>query len=410
MSVFEGLKVLDVASYVAAPAAATILSDFGAEVIKIEPPDAGDGYRVMSALPNLPKSEHNYAWDLVSRNKLGLALDLRSSSGQAVLHRLVEQADVLITNYPIAVRTRLGLEPQALLSLNPRLVFASVSGYGETGPEADRLGFDATAYFARSGLTDITRADEHAPPTAPAMAQGDQPTASTLFGAIVTALYRRERTGLGGVVSTSLLANGIWANAAMVQAALAGAEIRYRLARHKPRSALSNFYRCADDRWLSIAMVSEIKLWPVLLQVLGLPELGSDTRFATMESRRNNAQKLTEIFDSVFLRQDATEWQRQLEAAGGFTVSVVARLSDVPHDKQAVHAGAFVEADGMGGTPFTVDSPFRIDGVKKVRPRGAPALGQHSRDVLRCSGYTDAEIDVLVQKGVVMEGIREPRE
>jgi formyl-CoA transferase len=406
MSVFEGLKVLDVASYVAAPAAATILSDFGAEVIKIEPPEGGDGYRAMAALPNLPKSEHNYAWDLVSRNKLGLALDLRTPAGQAVLHRLVGQADVLITNYPIAVRARLGLDPQALLAINPRLVFGSVSGYGETGPEADRLGFDATAYFARSGLTDITRADEHAPPTAPAMAQGDHPTASTLFGAIVMALYRRERTGLGGVVSTSLLANGIWANAAMVQAALAGAEIRYRQARHAPRSALSNFYRCADERWLSIAMVSETKLWPVLLQVLGLPELATDERFVTLEGRRAHAQALTALFDPVFLRRDAAEWQRLFEAAGGFTVSVVARLADVPHDVQAVHAGAFVEADGMGGTQRTVDSPFRLDGVTKVRPRGAPALGQHSRDVLRGHGFTDAEVDALVQQGVVKEGQR----
>lgn len=406
MSVFEGLKVLDVASYVAAPAAATILSDFGAEVIKIEPPEGGDGYRAMAALPNLPKSEHNYAWDLVSRNKLGLALDLRTPAGQAVLHRLVGQADVLITNYPIAVRARLGLDPQALLAINPRLVFGSVSGYGETGPEADRLGFDATAYFARSGLTDITRADEHAPPTAPAMAQGDHPTASTLFGAIVMALYRRERTGLGGVVSTSLLANGIWANAAMVQAALAGAEIRYRQARHAPRSALSNFYRCADERWLSIAMVAETKLWPVLLQVLGLPELATDERFVTLEGRRAHAQALTALFDPVFLRRDAAEWQGLFEAAGGFTVSVVARLADVPHDVQAVHAGAFVEADGMGGTQRTVDSPFRLDGVTKVRPRGAPALGQHSRDVLRGHGFTDAEVDALVQQGVVKEGQR----
>lgn len=406
MSVFEGLKVLDVASYVAAPAAATILSDFGAEVIKIEPPEGGDGYRAMAALPNLPKSEHNYAWDLVSRNKLGLALDLRTPAGQAVLHRLVGQADVLITNYPIAVRARLGLDPQALLAINPRLVFGSVSGYGETGPEADRLGFDATAYFARSGLTDITRADEHAPPNAPAMAQGDHPTASTLFGAIVMALYRRERTGLGGAVSTSLLANGIWANAAMVQAALAGAEIRYRQARHAPRSALSNFYRCADERWLSIAMVSETKLWPVLLQVLGLPELATDERFVTLEGRRAHAKALTALFDPVFLRREAAEWQRLFEAAGGFTVSVVARLADVPHDVQAVHAGAFVEADGMGGTQRTVDSPFRLDGVTKVRPRGAPALGQHSRDVLRGHGFTDAEVDALVQQGVVKEGQR----
>lgn len=402
MSVFEGLRVLDVASYVAAPAAATILGDFGAEVMKIEPPGQGDGYRTMAALPNLPKSEHNYGWDAVSRNKLGLALDLRTAAGQKVLERLASAADVLITNYPVAVRSRLGLDPEALLALNPRLVFASVSGYGETGPEAHRLGFDATAYFARSGLTDITRADEHAPPAAPAMAQGDHPTASTLFGAIVTALYQRERTGKGSIVHTSLLANGIWSNAAMVQAALAGAEIRYRLPRHAPRSALSNFYRCADNRWLSIAMTAEDKLWPLMVEVMGIPEVSADPRFAATAERRRNAEALTAIFDQTFLRRSALEWQQRFEA-GGFTVSIVARLADVPHDEQAAHAGALIPADGMGGTDRTVDSPFRISGVDKVRPRGAPALGQHSRQVLRVYGYADSEIDAMIAQGVVAE-------
>ena len=400
MSVFDGLRVLDVASYVAGPAAATILGDFGAEVIKVEPPGQGDGYRKTSALPNLPKSEHNYAWDVVSRNKLGLALDLSKPAGKIVLERLVRNADVLITNYPVAVRAKLGLDAQALLKVNPRLIFASVSGYGETGPEAHRLGFDATAYFARSGLTDITRSHENAAPNAPAMAQGDHPTATTLFGAIVTALYKRERTGEGSIVSTSLLANGIWSNAAMVQAVLAGAEIRYRFPRDAPRSALSNFYRCADDRWLSIAMVSEEKLWPLMIDLMELPELGADPRYSTTAARRENSRTLTAKFDEIFVRHNAAEWQRRFEA-GGFTVSVVARMADLANDEQAVHAGALVPAEGMGGTDRTVDSPFRIVGVKKVQPSGAHGVGQHSRNVLRKNGYTDDEIDALVTQGIV---------
>ncbi len=406
MSLFEGLRVLDAASYVAAPAAATMLSDFGADVVKIEPPGAGDGYRAMAALPNLPKSEHNYAWDLVSRNKRALALDLRQPAGRALLHRLVRQADVLLTNYPLAVRTRLGLDAETLMALNPRLVHASVSGYGDSGPEAHRLGFDATAYFARSGLTDVMRAHEQAPPTAPAMAQGDHPTASALFGGIAAALYRRERTGQGAVVSTSLLANGIWSNAAMVQAALCGAEIRYRWPRDAPRSALSNFYRCADERWLSIAMVAEDKLWPVMVQVMEIEDLAADPRFATTAARRSHAPTLTAEFDQVFLRRTAAEWQQRFEA-GGFTVSVVARLADVPHDGQAAHAGALVPADGMGGTDRTVDSPIHIAGVHKLKPQAAPALvGQHSREVLRSYGLDEAEIDALVAQQVVAEAAR----
>lgn len=402
MTVFAGLKVLDVASYVAGPAAATILGDFGADVVKIEPP-SGDGYRTMAALPNLPKSEHAYTWDLASRNKRGLVLDLKLPAGQAALHRLVCSADVFVTNYPVDVRARLGLGYETLAALNPRLVYAAVSGYGETGPEAHRLGFDATAYFARSGLTDITRAHEHAAPAAPALAQGDGPTASTLFGAIVTALYRREKTGQGACVTTSLLANGIWSNGPMVQAALCGAEIRYRLPREAPRSALSNFYLCEDGRWLSIAMVAEERLWPAMVGVLGIEAVADDHRFATLVARREHAAALTALLDDVFSRRTAAAWQRRFEA-GGFTVSIVARLSDVPDDAQAVHAGAIVPAHGQGGTTRTVDSPFRIAGVDK-RPAGpAPALGEHGDEVLREHGFSVDEIASLRAASVVCGG------
>ncbi|MFS2098828.1 CaiB/BaiF CoA transferase family protein [Variovorax sp. Varisp85] len=400
MTVFHGIKVLDVASYIAAPAAATILSDFGAEVIKIEPPGAGDGQRLLSSLPNVPQSVHNYGWSFPSRNKKGLALDLKTEEGQAVLHRLAASADVLITNYPLAVRSRIGLDPGVLRSANPRLVYASVTGYGETGPEAHRLGFDATAYFARSGLTDITRADADAAPVAPALAAGDHPTASTLFGAIVTALFRRERTGEGAYVSTSLLANGIWANGTVVQAALCGAEIRYRQPREQPRSALSNFYLCADERWFSIAMVAEERLWPAFVSIMGIHDLALDARFAALAQRRTNAAALTLELDSVFLQRTAQDWQQRFESAG-FTVSVVSRPIDVANDVQARHACAIVPAAGVDGADFTIDSPFQIDGVTKCKPQRAPEVGEHSDAVLAANGFSTDEIVRLRRDGVV---------
>jgi len=400
MNVFDGLKVLDVASYVAAPAAATILSDFGADVIKIEPPEGGDGYRWMSALPNLPKSEHNYAWALASRNKRGLALDLKAPAGRAVLRRLVGAADVLITNYPVAVRGKLGLDYATLAAINPRLIHAAVSGYGETGPDANRPGFDATAYFARSGLADITRPTEDSAPVQPALAQGDGPTASTLYGAIVTALFRRERTGLGASVTTSQLANGIWANGPMIQAALCGGEIRYRWPREAPRSALSNVYRCRDGRWFQIAMTAEDKLWPGMITLLGIEHLARDPRFATLTERRAHAAALTAELDRVFAQRDSADWLERF-SSGGHTVSVVSRVADVPHDAQAVHAGALVPADGIGDTTLTIDSPFRISGETKVRPRAAPELGEHSDQVLRAHGFGADEIAELRRTGVV---------
>jgi crotonobetainyl-CoA:carnitine CoA-transferase CaiB-like acyl-CoA transferase len=189
--IFEGLKVLDCASFIAAPAAATVLSDFGAQVIKIEPPGAGDPYRNLPNLPGYPRSEHNFAWLLESRNKRSLALDLSKPDGQAVLHRLASEADVFITNFPPAVRGRLGISWKELEPLNPRLIYASFTGYGEQGEEANKPGFDSNAYWARSGLMDLVRAEDTSTPARSVAGMGDHPCAMALYGAIVTALYKR---------------------------------------------------------------------------------------------------------------------------------------------------------------------------------------------------------------------------
>src|SRR5580698_9172214 len=180
--IFEGLKVLDCASFIAAPAAATVLGDFGAEVIKIEPPGSGDPYRALPNLPGYPHSEHNFAWMLESRNKKSLALDLSKPEGQAVLFRLVAGADVFITNFPPGVRGRLGVTYDHLAHLNERLIYASFTGYGEKGAEADKPGFDSNAYWARSGLMDLVRADENTTPARSTPGMGDHPCGMALYG------------------------------------------------------------------------------------------------------------------------------------------------------------------------------------------------------------------------------------
>jgi crotonobetainyl-CoA:carnitine CoA-transferase CaiB-like acyl-CoA transferase len=221
--IFEGLKVIDCGSFIAAPTAATVLADYGADVIKIEPPGAGDPFRQVSKLPGMPLAEQNYGWLLDNRSKRGLALDLAKPDGQAVLHRLVATADVFITNYPLAVRRKLAIDHERLDALNERLIYASFTGYGETGAEAGKPGFDATAYWARSGLMDLVRSDAGTPPARALAGMGDHPSGIALFAAIAVALYQRERTGRGTQVGSSLLANGIWSNGIMAQAALCGA-------------------------------------------------------------------------------------------------------------------------------------------------------------------------------------------
>src|SRR5471030_3041391 len=219
--VFSGLKVLDLASYIAGPAATTILADFGADVIKIEPPGTGDVYRFFSAMPPNPVAGTNYAWQLTNRNKRSIALDLKSSEAKEVLVRLVQWADVVVVNFPPRVKAALGVTYEALSPLNPKLIYADITGYGSEGPEADTPGFDVTAYWARSGLMEVTH-DAGNPPTLPIPGIGDHATATTLYAAIVTALYTRATTGKGGHVSTSLIANGIWAAAAWVEGGLNG--------------------------------------------------------------------------------------------------------------------------------------------------------------------------------------------
>ena len=395
---FSGLKVIDCASYIAGPAAAMLLSDFGADVIKIEPPE-GDPHRDLYQRVGAQDISRNFIWDLNSRNKRSLALDLKQPAGQAVLQRLVAQADVFITNLPLPVRGRLGISAGHLRPLNPRLVYASMTGYGETGPEAAKTAFDVTAYWARSGLMDLVRADQNAPPTRPVAGMGDHPSASTLFAGITMALYRRERTGQGGEVRSSLMANGLWSNAIQVQAALSGAQFGPRLGRHAAPYPMSNIYQCADGRWLSLVVLNEARQWLPLLSVLGLAELAADPRFATAEDRATHHAALISAFDQAFVQQDLAHWKAALNAAG-ITFGVVATLADMADDAQMQATGALLPCPHHGG--LTLASPLSIDGSAQRPPGPAPTLGQHSAELLREAGLSEAEIGRLIADAVVI--------
>jgi crotonobetainyl-CoA:carnitine CoA-transferase CaiB-like acyl-CoA transferase len=402
---FAGLKVIDCASYIAAPVAATLLADFGADVVKIEPL-SGDPHRSLVDLLGLEHKPGNFVWELASRHKRSLALDLKHPDSQAVLQRLVAQADVFITNLPLPVRERLGIDATRLRGLNPRLVYASMTAYGEAGPEAAKSGFDVTAYWARSGLMDLVRNDEVVPPAKSVAGMGDHPSATTLFAGIAMALYRRERTGQGALVSTSLLANGVWSNAIQVQAQLSGARFHPRQGRHQAPNPLSNTYRCRDGRWLSLVVLNEARQLPVLLVTLGLAALQDDPRLADGEACRAHAEAVVALFDEAIAQQDLATWRQRLDAAG-ITFGVVGTLADVHDDEQMRASGALVDdadgdTDGGTGRPaLRVANPLHLDGVAPRPPRPAPALGQHSLQVLREAGLTDEQIGLLVANGVV---------
>jgi crotonobetainyl-CoA:carnitine CoA-transferase CaiB-like acyl-CoA transferase len=396
--IFQGLKVIDCASFIAAPSSATALSDFGADVIKIEPPGAGDPVRNLPNLPGYPISNHNYAWMLEGRNKKSLALDLSKPEGQAVLRKLAAEADVFISNFPPPVRKKLGVTYKDLAPLNDRLIYASFTGYGETGAEADKPGFDSNAWWARSGLMDLVRETDDTVPARSMPGMGDHPCAMSLFAGIVTALYQRERTGKGTQVMSNLMVNGIWSNGIYAQAALCGATFQKRPPRDRALNGLTCHYKCSDGRWIILSLLNEEKQFPVFAKVIEREELLADPRFETKTARHRHAPELIAILDKVFATKPLAHWRKTLDG-NGLIFGVVGIPTDIPDDPQMRETEAvvpFADSDLR-----TINTPIFIEGAKKVQPRMAPNVGQHSDEVLAAAGFTAAEIAKMRAAGIV---------
>lgn len=393
-----GLRVLDISSFIAAPAAAVVLGDWGADVIKIEGPDGDPNRTIMVDSPNYPTATVNYPWEMDSRNKRSLVLDLKQPAARATLDKLIARSDVLICNFPPLVREKLKLTYEDVKRANPKLIYASLTGYGESGPDRDRPGFDATAYFARSGLLEAQRY-EGGPPGVPGPAQGDRATAMSLVSSILMALMHRMKTGEGSWVGTSLLGNGIWSCGVIAQAALADAFLTPRPPPDRPRSALSNIYRTRDDRWIQLTIVREDKLWPPMCKAIGQPGLVEDLRFRTQDDRRANSADLATIVREAFAARDYDDLVKDL-AANAITFGVISRPRDVPHDQQAVACGAIVET-AIPSLPRTLANPIRLGFAEQKTAHAAPSLGQHSAEILSEIGLSAEEIDGLKKTGAV---------
>ena len=396
--VLDGIRVVEVATFVLGPAAGTVMADFGADVIHVEHPVTGDVYRYLHQLKPLPDCEHNYPWILTSRNKRSVALDLKREAGRGVLRDLVRDADVLITNYHASVLASLELRWEDLAPLNERLVYAHATGYGEEGSEAEKPGYDATAWWARSGLMDAVRpGGAELGLATPGM--GDHPSAMALFGAVMLALYQRERSGRGQRVHTSLLANGAWANGIYLQAALCGAPAYAAPTHATSPNALVNHYHCADGRAFYLAMVQEAVEWERFTEAIGMPQLREDPRFAVLEDRRAHSQELTAILDRVFAEKPLDHWHETLDRYA-VTFGAVKRTEDLTDDPQMQANGIFRPIEGTDDMR-TVDSPIHVEGFPKQPARLAPEIGEHSVEILQGLGYDEERIRALLDAGAV---------
>lgn len=397
---FSGLKVIDCATVIAAPAAAMMLADYGADVIKIEQPGAGDMLRMLGDIPTTPYADSDWFWQLDGRNKRGMALDLKQPAGMDVLRKLVANCDVFITNQPYAVRESLGITYEDLQPLNPGIIYASLTAYGEKGDERERKGFDQLAYWARSGLMELMR-EPGTRPTQGLPGMGDHPTGVALYAGIVTALLKRERTGEGSMVETSLLANGLWSAAGIAQGAMADGDMPLYRSHNASPPAMLRPYETSDGRWLQFNMIRNEELQSLLFVALGVPELLTDARFSTQELMFENRELLGCEIQCVVEQQPAKHW---LEIFDSFElpVNLVALVEESKNDAQVLkNQMAIAPADERIKTPLIINHPIQISNIPKVGPICAPALGEHNAEILAELGFDAEEIKQLQATRVV---------
>ncbi len=380
---------------IAGPSAAALMADLGADVVKVEPL-SGDILRG-SVLGDV---EPDPWFELDNRGKQGVAVDLGRAEGVAVVHRLAASADIFITNLTIGRQQRFQLTAAELQVAAPTLIHASITGYGATGPEASRLAYDMTAFFARGGIQSLVGEPGGAPP-AFRPGQGDHTTSLSLLSAVLAALRLRDQTGEGQVVEVALLQVAAWTIASDLSATLVAGAPPDRWPREEWPSPLTCRFRCADDRWVALCMPGPRDFWPEFATALGRPEWVADPRFADPESRRANAGELIAGCDELFATEPRSVWAERLDDSG-LTWAPVQTVDELPDDPQVQALGVLHLVEDHPAGPFhTVAAPFHIrDADVTIRGR-APALGEHTRSVLAAAGLTAEQIAQLFAAGVI---------
>ncbi len=391
----EGLKIIDAASYLAAPGAATIMADFGADVIKVEAPE-GDAYRTLHG-----RYHHDYNWYLTSRNKRDIGLDISKEEGRAVLHRLIDDADVLLINFREDQIQKYELEYESLKQRNPRLIYAQLTGFGTVGPDKNKRGFDATGWWARSGILDLLK-PHGGPPTFPPGGVGDHASAMTLFGAIMMSLYQREKTGEGRYVSTSLLANGCWANGMSLQGAIAGFDLGGILDKKGYRSPFSMVYKTRDECYIIFVLTNPAREWPQVASCLGHPEWVEDERFSDIAAIMKQRGLVRGMFADVIRSKNLADLCLSLDEQN-LTYSAIEKISDVVQDAHLIENEIIIKTGSSNPEyQWTVANPIVVHGEDKKAPADPPEVGEHSREILAEVGFKESDIEKLLASGVVV--------
>lgn len=401
----EGIKVVDVSQVAAVPMAGRHLADFGADVIHVEHPLRGDSWRVFQAgqgtgAAGVP-SGINYNWETYNRNKRSVTIDLSQESGREIIYKLLDKADVFLTNLRLFEQQKFGLEYDTLSPLFPRLIYGALTGYGKKGSDSDIPAYDTTAYWARSGIPHRFGADGM-PPAAYSPAFGDNVAALALAFGVMTALYVRGKTGVGQEVDLSLFHTGIYQLSFDIAGALVtGRDYEeWRLpSREDAPNPLSGLYQTKDGRWLQFVILQPDRYWSRFCQAIEREDLEHDPRFESFGARTENHVVLYHIFEEIFLSKTLAEWKPRLR---GLPFSPIQNFLEVVNDPQARANDFFVPFDHPAyGRIEVIASPINLSETPATIRMPAPEFGQHTEEVLLECGYTWEDIAQFKEQRII---------
>jgi crotonobetainyl-CoA:carnitine CoA-transferase CaiB-like acyl-CoA transferase len=394
-----GVRVLEIGAWIAGPAASMMLADWGADVVKIESLD-GDPFRWIITGGYMPV---NAAFELDNRGKRSVALDLETPTGRAIVGELLTTwgADVLVTNVRTPVLERWGFDHQTLLGAHPRLVYGLTTGYGIVGDERDRPGYDIGAFYSRSGVAAAHTLVGGEPPVLRG-AFGDHITGAMLAAGIAAALYQREQTGRGQLVTTSLLRTGMYTIGQDLNTIVrTGMSFPMGQGRRATTNPVMNCYQAGDGTWFWLLGLQPDRHWPALARAVGRPEWIDDERYSSLASRRENAAGLIEALDAIFAGATRDEWAATFDRAGVWWEAVLSPF-EVVDDPQVIAAGGFVEAPHAEGPARTLTTPVDFHGAPPVPRIASPEHGQHTEEVLLELGYDWDRLAELKDDGVIL--------
>ncbi len=398
----EGLKVIEMATYVAAPAAGAMLRDWGAEVIKVEPLNGCPMRRFFEGMKSNVPIEGNPIFTLDNRGKKGISINTSDEKGAKIVRELIKDADIFLTNVRPKSLVSAKLDHEELHKINPQLIYCSLTGYGLDGEEKNRPGFDVAAYWSRSGMAHLTqRKGEEPLPIR--TASGDHITAISTVSGILAAVYERTQTGKGKVVETSLLRTGIYSVSSDMALQLKFGRVPSTKKRDEQINPIFNFFKTKDDRWICLSPRAggDYDL-PKVVRALGKEDWLKNEKFNTNQARRENAKEFIEEMDKAFSQLTMAEWGEKLDAQD-LIWSPVQNLSEVSKDKQAIASGAFseVEDQDCNENYSTVSSPVKFHNSDDGPKGPAPKLGQDNFEVLKDLGINEKEINNLIDDGIV---------